>query len=368
MQTPAVPDNEAARVQSLRALAILDTEAEERFDRLTRIAARTLDLPIALVSLIDSDRQWFKSRVGLSARETPRSISFCGHAILSDDVFVVPDARQDERFRDNPLVTGGPRIRFYAGAQLRDRAGRALGTLCALGRRPRKLRAREQDVLRDLASVVEREFAVTTAIDHACASAAIANELALPMSKLAGTAHLLALTQLTRQQRMFANTIALSADHIFSLATEIIERGGVPQANLEPFSLASLLEECVEMFVPQAQAQRTMLTHTLAPALPRILVGCEPLLRRALIQLLDDAIRRTHDGEVELSCHAPMTEQTLATVVFRIRDTGSRIWNTKQAFELCRVLITCMGGELAHEQAPQGESIVRITCPVRIAV
>src|ERR1700752_1549332 len=115
MLTPALPADENTRLDTLRALNILDTSPEERFDRLTRLAKRLFGVPIALVNLVDADRQWFKSCVGLSATETPRDISFCGHAILGDDILLVPDAGVDERFHDNPLVTGDPNIRFYAG-------------------------------------------------------------------------------------------------------------------------------------------------------------------------------------------------------------------------------------------------------------
>ncbi|WP_327196062.1 GAF domain-containing protein [Noviherbaspirillum sp. Root189] len=112
MISPPLPANEHIRVSTLRSLALLDTAPEERFDRVTRIAGRVFDVPIALVSLIDSDRQWFKSCIGVDVSETPRDISFCGHAILGEEIPLVPDAKQDVRFADNPLVTGGPGIAF----------------------------------------------------------------------------------------------------------------------------------------------------------------------------------------------------------------------------------------------------------------
>ena len=118
MKTPELPADERTRLEILRSLKILDTLPEERFDRLTRLARKLFDVPIALVSLVDVNRQWFKSSAGLDATETPREISFCGHAILGDDILVVSDTQLDERFHDNPLVTGGPAIRFYAGCPL----------------------------------------------------------------------------------------------------------------------------------------------------------------------------------------------------------------------------------------------------------
>jgi diguanylate cyclase (GGDEF)-like protein len=157
--TPPKPIDENRRLAALRGSGILDTPAEERFDRITRIARRVFDVPIALVSLVDEHRQWFKSSQGLDAQETPRDISFCGHAILSPDVLVIQDARDDQRFRDNPLVTGPPNIRFYAGCPLALSNGELIGTLCIIDRVPRTLEGQDQAILRDLAKVVERELA-----------------------------------------------------------------------------------------------------------------------------------------------------------------------------------------------------------------
>src|SRR5262245_36243112 len=150
-----IPKDEAERLNDLRCMQVLDTAGEERFDRITRLAKRFLKVPIALISLIDADRQWFKSRQGLDATETPRSISFCGHAILEDDLFVVPDATADARFADNPIVMEGLKVRFYAGAQLRAPSGRKVGTLCVVDTVPRKITQDERDSLRDLADLAE---------------------------------------------------------------------------------------------------------------------------------------------------------------------------------------------------------------------
>jgi GAF domain-containing protein len=124
-------------METLRALKILDSGPEERFDRLTRLAKRMFGVSISLVSLVDSDRQWFKSSQGLDATETPRDISFCRHAILGDTVFAVPDTLKDDRFHDNPLVTDAPNIRFYAGCRLTIAYGSKLGTLCIIDHKPR---------------------------------------------------------------------------------------------------------------------------------------------------------------------------------------------------------------------------------------
>lgn len=159
MLPPKKPDNERARLASLHGLGILDTSPDDCFDRITRIAKRLFGVPVALISLVDEDRQWFKSRQGLEATETPRDVSFCGHAILDFDPLIIPDAHEDDRFLDNPLVTGEPKIRFYAGCPVALPDGSRVGTLCLVDQEPRELAKDDEAMLRDLAAIVERELA-----------------------------------------------------------------------------------------------------------------------------------------------------------------------------------------------------------------
>ncbi len=146
--------NENHRLESLKAYDIMDTASEKVFDDLTRLASIICEAPIALISLVDDKRQWFKSKVGLGATETPREQAFCAHAILSDDIMVIEDARLDDRFVDNPLVTGDPNIRFYAGAPLVVTGGDRLGTLCIIDDKPRKLSEKDTHALKTLGQAV----------------------------------------------------------------------------------------------------------------------------------------------------------------------------------------------------------------------
>lgn len=158
MKEAPLPPDESVRLSTLYALSILDTPPEARFDRITRLAMRLFDVPIALITLVDAERQWFKSCQGLDVSETPRGISFCGHAILEDRALVVSDALLDERFADNPLVTGEPHIRFYAGFPITAPNGSRLGTFCIIDRRPRHLNQEQLDTLRDMAVWAQDEL------------------------------------------------------------------------------------------------------------------------------------------------------------------------------------------------------------------
>ena len=154
----SVSTNEAARVAALDRYAILDTEPEQSFDDLVILAAHVCKTPMASLTLVDDHRQWFKSIVGVQVRETPREISFCAHAIEQSGLFIIPDTLQDPRFKDNPLVTGEPHARFYAGAPLVNDDGFALGTLCVVDRQPRQLEDEQKMALTSLSHLAMRQI------------------------------------------------------------------------------------------------------------------------------------------------------------------------------------------------------------------
>jgi GAF domain-containing protein len=158
MLTPAIPTDETARIAALYALNILDTPRENRYDRLTRLARRVFNVPIATISMIDANRNWFKAIDGFSLCETSRAISFCAHAILSDDILYIENAAKDERFADNPLVTHEPKVRFYAGCPVRVN-GFKMGTFCIVDKKPRLFTQEDQQFLRDLTDMAEQELA-----------------------------------------------------------------------------------------------------------------------------------------------------------------------------------------------------------------
>lgn len=161
---PGTPEDEEARLAALRGLKLLDTKAEERFDRVVKMTQKSFGVPIAYVALVDANRQWFKSRIGMDPEETPRNTSFCGHAILQDEPFIVADARRDTRFAGNPMVVGEPFARFYAGKPLRAPNGYKVGTLCVIDKRPRHFTPEDIEMLCHLGALVEREFELADAM------------------------------------------------------------------------------------------------------------------------------------------------------------------------------------------------------------
>ena len=155
MQKPSFPENEIGRLKDLYSLEILDSKPDEILDSMTNLAQRVFHVKTVLISLVDADRQWFKSRQGLDALETPRDISFCGHVILQNELFEIPNALEDARFADNPLVTGGPKIRFYAGIPIKTANGFNIGTICLIDDKPKKLTDEEKLLFHQIQQMIQ---------------------------------------------------------------------------------------------------------------------------------------------------------------------------------------------------------------------
>jgi sigma-B regulation protein RsbU (phosphoserine phosphatase) len=219
---PPTPEDENERLAALRALELLDTPPEDRFDRVTRLLTQLFRVPMAFISLVDHDRQWFKASSGLTVLETPRSVSFCGHAILSDETFEVSDALLDERFRDNPMVMGEPFIRFYAGQPLHGPTGQKVGTLCIADRSPRSLDSNERRALRELGAIVERELGLIEVVT-------LQKELLEARARAAEAERerRRALEQLVESQRQLVRELDQASAYVRTLLPEPIGSGPV---------------------------------------------------------------------------------------------------------------------------------------------
>ena len=217
---PRKPDDEDARLEEVRRLGLLDTPLEERFERIVRLTADIFQAPISYVALVDEDRQWFKSRIGMPFEETPRNVSFCGHAILQEEALIIPDARKDLRFAGNPQVIGEPFVRFYAGQPLHGPNGFKVGTLCVLDKMPRAFGAREKQLLHELAALVEKELELHDVIEAQNEAERAREALAKSERELAATVR--ALKAAKQRADELLNNILPPA-----LAAELLDKGSV---------------------------------------------------------------------------------------------------------------------------------------------
>ncbi|HEV2755159.1 MAG TPA: response regulator [Actinomycetota bacterium] len=282
MQIAPLPPDEDVRIAALRRYEILDSAPEEAFERITKLAQRLFDVPIALVSLVDVDRQWFKSCIGLDTRSTSRDVSFCAHAILGDDVLVVPDATLDPRFSGNPDVLGGPGIRFYAGAPLQTAEGVSLGTLCVIDDHPRPgLSARDRQTLTDLARIVVDEMELRLSLRRSVereeelrrakaaaeqASAAksqflsrMSHEFRTPLNAILGFVQLLQGEDLTPDQKEDLAHMRRAGDQLLHLLTETLDlsrlESGKVRLTIEDTALAPVVAAAVRVAVGEERAR-----------------------------------------------------------------------------------------------------------------
>ena len=317
------PPDEDERLAALRSLDVLDTPTEERFDRITRLARRLFDVPIVLVSLVDSDRQWFKSCVGLPMRETPRNHSFCAHAILQHQTLVIPDTHCEARFERHPLVVSEPYVRFYAGQPLRSPEGYSLGTLCLIDHRPRTLGGEELAALRDLASVVEDELSAVelnralTAQRQATTSLTAANEQLERMSAIKsefvsivshefrtaltgiqGFSELLRDEELSvAEVREFAGDINANAVRLNRLINDLLDLDRMESGKMTLVRQPLLLDDVVSGVVEQLRPLLAKHPTTLELGIgDRPIVGDCDKLTQVCMNLLSNAVKYSPGG------------------------------------------------------------------------
>ncbi len=316
------PKNETQRLAVLRSYRVLDTDPEDSFDRLTRLAARLLDAPICLVSLVDERRQFFKSCVGLDVRETERDVSVCAHNILTDEPMVVEDALEDERFRENALVRKGV-FRSYAGAPLVTSCGHRLGSFCVLDTVPRAFSIDEVELLETFAQVVvdELELRVSKeclelALDEARRADSvrrafinnISHELRTPLTAIVGFAEMLAESDTPpEERRALSRTIRAGSDRLLGVVEDVLDYARIEGGSVEfedaPFEINEAIRRGVETLRPLAKQRSVRLDATTPHEASRV-IGDEARLRQAVDRLVETAINLSVGGSVgvELRC------------------------------------------------------------------
>ncbi|PTT89617.1 hybrid sensor histidine kinase/response regulator [Pelomonas sp. HMWF004] len=336
------PADEPQRLQALRDLHVLDTPPDEAFDALVEAASIVCGTPIALVSLVDEGRQWFKANHGLEgATQTPRDIAFCSHAILDSEIFEIPDAALDSRFDDNPLVTGDPNIRFYAGMPIELLDGSRVGTLCVIDRVPHVLNAEQRRVLtclgraaacalqdrRDaqlLAESEARSLQATRAKTRFLAN--MSHEIRTPLNAVIGLAHLLVRTPLTAEQRPYVQNITLAGKSLMGIVNDVLDLSKIEAGEMvvdrTTFRLRDICSGLQAVFGGQAHGKGLRLQLIADAGVPDVLEGDATRLRQILVNLLGNAIKFTEAGEVSLHIHALPAEAGLSRLRFEVIDTG----------------------------------------------
>lgn len=401
-----LPPDEEQRLAALRSYEVLDTLPESDFDELTGLASELCDTPISLVSLIDENRQWFKSRTGLDASETPREVAFCAHAIRQPgELLVVEDAHEDDRFHDNPIVRGAPFVRFYAGFPLVDPEGHALGTLCVIDHEPRKLEPHQLNALRVLGRQVmtqlelRRRFTELARAKQAAEAATAAksaflanmsHEIRTPMNAILGMAELLHDTPLSAEQAQYVGISRNAGQSLLELINGILDLSKAEAGKLtlerKPFELRAFLESVIEMLSVAASCKGLRLVLDIEPGVPGTVVGDPIRLRQVLVNLLGNAIKFTEQGHVLLS--VSRNEDTKHLVLFSVRDSGigiaaddaaclftpftqvesttsRRFGGTGLGLSLSQHLIELMGGTIHLQSAPGIGSTFSFTVALR---
>lgn len=343
MKEPEIPQNEEERLKKLKYYEVLDTLPEQEFDDLVQLASHICGTPIALVSLVDSDRQWFKASTGLDAQETPRNISFCGHAIHGEEVFEVENALEDARFSDNPLVSGSPDIRFYAGAPLITPEKLKIGTLCVIDQKAKSLSPEQKEHLKALSRVVVRQLEIRlhnrelkkalNVKDRIMST--LAHELRNPLNGVMGITQTLLDSREHPAIQHELRIISECGDHLLNIVNDILEINRLNIQNYQfqkkPLDLKHEIEACLALMKTSFSHKKLLTEVNFDKNLPTHIEGDSLRIKQVLLNLLGNAFKFTPEGKVFVTVsYLPKegnTEDDLVRIV--IKDTGIGINKTE---------------------------------------
>lgn len=398
----STPQNEEERLRKLYELEILDTLEEQAYDDLTGLAAQICNAPIALVSLVDRDRQWFKSHHGLSVRETPRELAFCAHAILAEEVFVVEDSSKDERFHDNPLVTSEPHVKFYAGAPLIMSDNSKVGTLCVIGDKARSITPSQIESLEALARQVVSQLELRLKLkeleilDHAKDEfiSMVSHELRTPLTAIYGSLSLLSNNKagsLTEQQKKMVDISYRNTDRLLGLVNDILDiaklESGLIELNDAEIDLYTLLKKSVELNEQFCKTCHTELVlHYPDNNEANIIRGDEQRLLQVVTNFISNAAKFTHEGDridvslrldmgyaiIEVTDHGPgipSEQQGMLFKKFKQLDIkiNNKMPGTGLGLNISKKLIEMQNGIIGFRSVPDVETCFYFRLPLASA-
>jgi len=373
-----IPENEKERLQALLSYEMLDTGPEVQFEEITRLAAEYCDTPVALVSLIDESRQWFKSKYGIDESETHRDFAFCSHAILGKETMVVNDTFTDARFIKNPLVTNPPNIRFYAGTPLTTPDGYNIGTLCVIDRKARTLNEKQKFALEIMARIVMKELELRKSLieqtkieqqlreaKKAAESASAAkseflsimsHEIRTPLNAIAGISYLLLEDEHKPEQLENLSTLKISTESLLNLVNDLLDFSKIEAGKLAlektTFSLFELMENTVKILSIKASNKGIELNLNYDSDLPIMFIGDPTRISQIITNLLSNALKFTNKGEVILTLKQIETSGSKAKIQFSVKDTG--IGLTRQQGERIFESFTQAEGETTRKYGGTG--------------
>jgi two-component system, sensor histidine kinase len=415
MRSAPVLENETERLQELLSYDILDTLPEKQYDSITEIASRVCKTPIALISLIDESRFWFKSKRGIDLAEGPREISFCGHAISSEKVFVVPNALEDDRFMDNRLVTGPANIRFYAGAPLCTPSGMRIGTLCVIDHIPNNLSADQIVVMQSLARDVMNLFELRKtrsqlketqlALDLAQAKVAelvrskeefiinVGHEIRSPMNGIIGMSEILLAAETNPERRESLKIIQSAGKTLMSLVNNVADVSKIESGSLDIesslFDSHYILGEPIKTLQIMASKKELYLTLSVDPTVPRWVEGDANRLKQIMKNLIVNGLKFTEKGGVHVEVTSAPLVGNEAELFVRVKDTGKGLSKEKQlelfkdfsnlpttsyrhvdggmGLTISKKLCESMGGKISFFSEINSGSVVEFSIKVKIA-